>query len=132
MQSIFHPFDKKYLDLLEILYEQRLAKEDYQGSLDVGLQILQHYHRHYPQFDINTGLMELKSAKLCLLLDYIDEAEKHILKGKDILGITHGKSHPLVTDSLGQLEQDLAKGKEFKTVSNRLMLKQKGKFSKSG
>jgi len=132
MQSIFHPFDKKYLDLLEILYEQRLAKEDYQGSLDVGLQILQHYHRHYPQFDINTGLMELKSAKLCLLLDYIDEAEKHILRGKDILEITHGKSHPLVTDSLGQLEQDLAKGKEFKTVSNRLMLKQKGKFSKSG
>ena len=131
MQPIFHPFDKKYLDLLEILYEQRLNKEEYQGSLDVGLQILQHYHRHYPQFDINTGLMELKSAKLCLLLDNIDEAEKHLMRGKDILEITHGKSHPLVTDSLGHLEQDLAKGKEVKTVSTRLLLKQeKGKLSK--
>merc|ERR550519_192851 len=131
MQPIFHPFDKKYLDLLEILYEQRLTKEEYQGSLDVGLQILQHYHRHYPQFDINTGLMELKAAKLCLLLDNLDEAEKHLLRGKDILEITHGKSHPLVTESLGHIEQDLSKGKELKTLSTRLLLKQeKGKLSK--
>ena len=113
-------------------YEQRLAKGDYQGSLDVGVQILQHYHRHYPKFDINTGLMILKSAKLCLYLDHLDAAEKHLVRGKDILVITHGKSYPLVTESLGQLEQDLTKAKEYKNVTSNLMLKQKEKLSKSG
>ena len=104
MHPIFHPFDKKYLDLLEILYEQCLAKGDYQGSLDVGVQILQHYHRHYPKFDINTGLMELKSAKLCLYLDHLDAAEKHLVRGKDILVITHGPIHllPKVLDNLSK------------------------------
>ena len=46
MQPIFHPDDKMYLDLLEILYEQLLSKEDYRGTLEANLQILQHYHRY--------------------------------------------------------------------------------------
>ena len=68
--------------------------------------------RHYPPFDINTGLMEMKAAKLCLLLDNLDEAKKHILKGKDILEVTHGKSHQLITERVRRLEEDLEKGKE--------------------
>ena len=46
MQPIFHPDDKMYLDLLEILYEQLLSKGDYRGTLEANLQILQHYHRY--------------------------------------------------------------------------------------
>ena len=46
MQPIFHPEDKMYLDLLEILYEQLLSKDDYRGTLEANLQILQHYHRY--------------------------------------------------------------------------------------
>jgi hypothetical protein len=45
MQPIFHPDDKMYLDLLEILYEQLLSKGDYRGTLEANLQILQHYNR---------------------------------------------------------------------------------------
>ena len=131
MQPIFHPYDKKYLDLLEILYEQRIGKEDYQGSLDACLEILQHYHKHYPQFDINTGLMEMKAAKLCVLMDKLDEAEKHVVIGKDILEVTHGKSHQIVTISVGRIELDLAKAKKMQEASTRI-LKVKGKLAKSG
>jgi len=132
MQPIFHPNDKMYLDLLEILYEQLLSKGDYRGTLEANLQILQHYHRHYPPFDINTGLMEMKAAKLCLLLDNLDEAKKHILRGKDILEVTHGKSHQLITERVRRLEEDLQKGKEEKYFTSRLLLNQKGKLSKYG
>ena len=131
MQPIFHPYDKKYLDLLEILYEQRISKEDYPGSLEVCLEILKHYHKHYPQFDINTGLMEMKAAKLCVLMDKLDEAEKHLVIGKDILEVTHGKTHQLVTISVGRIELDLAKSKKIQEASTRL-LKVKGKLAKSG
>ena len=88
--------------------------------------------RHYPPFDINTGLMELKAAKLCLLLDNLDEAKKHILRGKDILEVTHGKSHQLITERVRRLEEDLEKGKEEKHFTSRLLLNQKGKLSKYG
>ena len=52
MQPLFHPYDKMYLYLLEILYEQRLVKGDYSGTLEVNLQILQHYRRQSYDFKL--------------------------------------------------------------------------------
>ena len=62
MKKVFHPYDKTYLDLLELLYEQRISAENYQGALEVACLILKHYRRNYPKFDINTALMALKIA----------------------------------------------------------------------
>jgi len=132
MQPLFHPYDKMYLYLLEILYEQRLVKGDYSGTLEVNLQILQHYRRHYPPFDINTGLMEMKAAKLCLYLDHLEEAKKHLLKGKDILEVTHGKSHQLVTENVKRIEHDLDKANKEKDAIFHLLKQQKGTLSKPG
>lgn len=128
MKSVFHPFDKKYLDLLEIVYEQRLAKGNYQATLEVGLEILMHYQHHYPKYDLNTGLMEIKIAKLLCLLDKVDEADQHYEKGKDILMVTHGPKHHLLAVTLPLVKQDIDMGRrEAKDL--KLLAK---KWAKSG
>lgn len=133
MKTIFHPWDKKYLDLLEMLFEQRLAKENFRGSMSLALEILEHYYQHYPKFDINTGLMELKTAKLLAFLDSLEEAEKHLEKAKDILVVTHGPSHPLVAGALKQLKQDIDMGRrELNDLRNTSKLKISSSWAKSG
>ena len=43
MKHIFHPFDKTYLDLLELLYEQRISQENFPGAMEICRLLLQHY-----------------------------------------------------------------------------------------
>ncbi len=127
MQHIFHPHDKRYLDLLEILYEQRLGKQQYQAAADVAVLILEHYYRHYPSIDINIGLMELKAAKLWTYLDCFDKAEQHYYRAKQILQVTHGPYHPLVAISVKQIKQDIDMGRrETKELKSVTTLQQSG------
>ena len=66
MQPIFHPNDKMYLDLLEILYEQLLSKGDYRGTLEANLQILQHYHRYgNTGYEVSSPGIQIKKG-VCL------------------------------------------------------------------
>jgi len=136
MKAICHPFDKAFLDMLEILYEEWLTMENFEGCLEACQLILQHYHYHYPKYDINTGLMELKAAKLCTYLDLFDRAEKHLSIGKDILEITHGSSHPLMNTSVKSIKTDLDMGRrEIKDLGRGVLsrqLKNQTNWTKSG
>ena len=76
--------------------------------------------------------MEMKAAKLCLYLDHLEEAKKHLLKGKDILEVTHGKSHQLVTENVKRIEHDLDKANKEKDAIFHLLKQQKGTLSKPG
>lgn len=131
VSPIFHAYDKNYLDLLEILYEQRVAQENIEASLEICLQLLQHYRRNYPEYDVNIGLMELKAAKLCAFLNKLTQAHQHLLRAKDCLEVTHGETHPLLTVMWKQVKNDIEIGNvEARALASAL--KQKPKWAKSG
>ena len=128
--NIIHHNDKDYFDMLEILYEKRLEQKDYKGCLDLILIMLSHFHENSPSYDVNTALHEMKAAKLCSYLNYLDEAEIHISKAKDHLRVTHGDILPLVSKYWRKIRQDIDMGKrEIKDIS---LQPHKGKWAKSG
>ena len=118
MKEIFHPFDKTYLDLLELLYEQRVSQENFEGAFEICRLILKHYQRHYPKYDVNTALMAMKAAKLGAFLNCLNEAEMYLNVAKDILRVTHGQSHSLYAVTLKKIMQDIEMGKrELKDIA---------------
>jgi len=128
--TIFHPNDKDYLDLLEVLYEKRLAVKNYPGCLEVCRLILAHYDTHYPERDVNKGITEMKAAKISAYLNQLEEAELHICKAKTNLATTHGDVHPLVSKDWRNIRQDIDMGKrEVKDIS--LIHRKNGKKSQS-
>jgi SET and MYND domain-containing protein len=126
-----HPYDKTYLDILEMLYEQRISRQNYEACLVVTKPILEHYHRFYPKYDVNTALMELKTAKLCAYLDKFEQAEDHLAKAKDMLTVTHGTTHSIITTSWAQVKQENAMGKRELTDMAALKHTKTG-WAKSG
>jgi len=60
-----------------------------------------------PPFDPSTALGEIEAAFICNKLNLLDEAEIHIKKADDILKITHGSEHLLVTSRWNVVKEDI-------------------------
>ncbi len=112
MSKVFHEHDKTYLDCLEMVYENHVAKRNFRGALDMCEPILKHYRRFYPGADVNIALMELKTAKLAAYLNELDLAERHFEKAKDVLRVTHGVNHPIMLEVLPRIKQDIVMGRK--------------------
>ena len=56
---------------------------------------------------IGTALGEIEAAFICNKLNLLDEAEIHIKKADDILKITHGSEHLLVTSRWNVVKEDI-------------------------
>ena len=54
-----------------------------------------------------TALGEIEAAFICNKLNLLDEAEIHIKKADDILKITHGSEHLLVTSRWNVVKEDI-------------------------
>lgn len=61
----------------------------------------------YPKYHIDTGLLALKLAKLTNFLGRMEDAKKYIVKAKDVLEVTHGKSHSLVKYALKNIQYQI-------------------------
>lgn len=110
-KGVFHPFDKTFLDLLELLYEQKIAEQDFQEGLELAILICKHYQQHYPKYDVNLGLMAMKVAKLCTYLNRMNEADEYLDLAKDTLTVTHGASHRLLSHTLRQIKVEVDMGR---------------------
>jgi hypothetical protein len=64
MSQIFSPCDRKFIDVLEYLYEKSISDQQWEPALDFGLKLLTAYQRLYPVYDVNTALLLMKLGKL--------------------------------------------------------------------
>lgn len=129
--AIFHHRDKDYYDFLEHFYDVKIANEAYRDCLDLLRIILANQHDNDSPYSINKALTEMKAAKLCSYLNFLDEADVHLSKAKDNLRVTHGDIHPLASRDWRRLRQDIDMGRrELKDMS--LLLNSKKMWAKSG
>ena len=64
MCKIFSPCDRKFIEVLEHLYEGAISGETWPMALELGLKLLTAYQRLYPVYDVNTALLLMKLGKL--------------------------------------------------------------------
>ncbi len=114
MKSCFHPFDWRYCQTVEAAFDEALDGTLFEEAYDIARDILTAYERFYPEFDVNTGLMLLKAGKIALYLDKLYESEQLLTRAKEVLSVTHGADHRVVTDRLETLMVEL---KAYKNLS---------------
>jgi hypothetical protein len=64
MSQIFSPCDRKFIDVLEHMYESSISGEQWEVAREVGLKLLTGYRRLYPAYDVNVALIHMKLGKL--------------------------------------------------------------------
>lgn len=64
MSKVFSPCDRKFIDVLEYLYEDSISGERWSMAHELGLKLLGAYQRLYPAYDVNVALLLMKLGKL--------------------------------------------------------------------
>ena len=100
--ALLHPYDNSYMEFLN-LYSAK--DEEYQtknlsNCLEISKIKLRHLYRHLPAFEMHIGKEEIQAAKFCCLLDFLDEAEEHINKARNIFEANFGEDHPILCEEL--------------------------------
>ena len=96
--SIFHPYDIDFMSLLNILWDRYNQEGNSRKGLTVGLLMLKNYEKNLPKNCLDRVNLELSIAQICNALSLFQEANKHVDKAEDILIVSRGKDHPLITD----------------------------------
>ena len=73
--------------------------------MELGREILVGYQELYPKYDVNTGLMFIKLAKLSNLLERTREALGYVHRGLDQLNVCYGREHPFVRDTVDAIRR---------------------------
>ena len=94
--TVFHPYDKDYMDFLQIIYVKERNAKKYVKCLEIMRLILTNYYQHLPRYHLNIGLSEMLAGKFCIALNLLDEAKLCIRKAEKILRTTFGHDHPIV------------------------------------
>ena len=90
---------------MEFLNLYSAKDEEYQtknpsNCLEISKVKLRHFYRHLPAFEMNIGKEEIQAAKFCCLLGFLDEAEEHINKARNIFEANFGEDHPILYEGL--------------------------------
>ena len=93
---VFHPFDIKFMDFLDFYAKNEYERRNYSRCLEISNMKLSHLNQHVPEFEMHIGSEEIQAANLYCLLGFLDEAEEHIDKAKNILQVVFGEDHPIL------------------------------------
>ena len=94
--TVFHPFDIKFMEFLNSYAANEYQSKNYSRCLEMSKMKLSHLYQHVPEFEMHVGSEEIQAADLCCLLGFLDEAEEHIEKAKNILSVVFGEDHPIL------------------------------------
>lgn len=105
--KILHSNDKDLLDLLNIIYERYRFASQHEKCYEIGQLILSNFHQNLPCYDPSIALGEIEASFICNKLNLMEEAEIHVKKAEELLQITHGNDHPLVTQRWKIIRQEI-------------------------
>ena len=94
--TVFHPFDIKFMAFLNFYSDNEFHSKNYSRCLEISKMKLCHLYQHVPEFEMHIGSEEIQAAKLCHLLGFMDKAEDHLNRGKNILQVIFGDDHPIL------------------------------------
>ena len=80
------------------------------------------YEELHPKYDVNTGLLLLKLAKLANLLERTVDALAFVRGGLDQLKVCYGSDHPFVRDTVLPIKleiEELLKEEEDEEMARR-------------
>ena len=89
--SLFHPFDEDFFKFLNQLSGRLYFAQDYVNCLKVVKLMLINYEFNGLIYKYTTGILEQKTATICLNLGLFSEAISHLNKAEEILKVTHGE-----------------------------------------
>lgn len=109
MRRLIHPVDSLFTLVLEAALDSQLERGDWNEAIETAADLLKTYETFYPRYDINTGLLLFKVAKLCLETgDRAEEGLNYAKAARKHLEITHGSDHPMLKEALNETEVALS------------------------
>lgn len=98
--GLFHPMNLLRVKALDTAFESAIDVGSWEDAKRLGEEVEPGYRKYYGTTHPLLGILYLKLGKLSLFLNCVQEALDWLVKGQNILKVTHGERHPLYRNDL--------------------------------